>query len=108
MAVVNHNIRFLGLITYHPDPVESRLLDLFPRNSRFAISMPQHAKPEEGQCDTLGKENLANRSRNLCESIANAANDKVLEGSGVLIESRFLCFCGEEAFLDERVWELSH
>jgi len=103
MAVVNHDIRFLGFVTDHPDTVESRLLDLFPRDSRSTISMPQHAEPEEGQCNALGKENLADGSRDLCKSIANAANDKVLEGSGVLVESRLLCFCREEAFFNERV-----
>jgi hypothetical protein len=101
MAVVNHNIRFLGFITDHPDSMKSRLLDLFPWNNRFTISMPHHAEPEEGQSNTLGKENLANGSRNFSKSIANAADDKVLEGSGVLIESRLLFFCGEEAFFDE-------
>ena len=87
MAVVNHNIGFLGFVTDHPDTVESRLLDLFPRNSRSTISMPQHAEPKERQCNAFGKEDLPDGSRDLCESIANAANDKVLEGSGVLIES---------------------
>jgi len=63
--------------------------------------MPQHAEPEKRQCNTFREEDLADGGRNLCKSIANAANDKVLEGSGVLVESRLLCFCGEEAFFDE-------
>ena len=86
MAVVNHNIRFLGFITYHPDAMKTRLLDLTPRDDRFSISMSQHSEPEKWQGDTLGKENFANGSRDSGKSIANAANDKVLKWSGVLIE----------------------
>jgi hypothetical protein len=106
MTVINHNIRFLILITNHPYSMKTRLLNLLPRNNRFKISMPQHTKPEKRQCYTFGKENLADSSRDFGKSIANAADHKVLEGSGVLVESRFLFFCGEEAFGDELVWEL--
>jgi hypothetical protein len=108
MTVINHNIRFLILITNHPYPMKTRLLDLLPRDSRFQISMPQHTKPEKRQRNTLGKENFTNGSRNFGKSIANTADDKVLEGSGVLVESRFLMFWGEEAFGDELVWELEY
>ena len=108
MAVVNHDIRFLSFITNHVDSVETRLLNLSPWDSRFTIPMPQHTKPEERQRDTFGKEDLANSGRDFGKSIANAANDKVLEGSGVLVESRLLCLCSEEAFLDEGIWKLSH
>lgn len=101
MTIVNHNVWFLVLITNHPNTMETRLLDLTPRNSRFEISMSQHAEPEKGQCDTLGKEDLADVGRDLCECIANAANDKVLEGSGVLIKSRFLFVRDKESFFDE-------
>jgi hypothetical protein len=108
MTIVNHNIRFLILITNHPYPMKTRLLNLLPRNSGFKISMPQHTKPEKRQCNTLGKENFTDSSGDFGKSIANAADHKVLEGSGVLVESRLLLFCGEEAFGDKLVWELNY
>jgi hypothetical protein len=49
--------------------------------------MPQHTKPEKWQRNTLGKENFTDSSRDFGKSIANAADHKVLEGSGVLVES---------------------
>lgn len=108
MTVVDYDIRFLSFIIDHIDSVETRLLDLSPWDSRFTIPMSQHAKPEKRQSNTLREEDLANSGRNFGKSIANAADDKVLEGSGVLIESRLLFFCSKEAFFDERVWELNH
>lgn len=108
MTVVNHDIRFLILITNHPDTMKTRFLNLTPWNSRFEISMSQHTEPEERQCDTLWKEDLAYVGWNLCKSITDAANDKVLEGSGVLIESRLLFVGSKESFFDERIWQLDH
>jgi hypothetical protein len=70
--------------------------------------MPQRTKPEKRQRYTLGEENFTNGSRDFGKSIANAADHKVLEGSGVLVESGFLLVCGEEAFGDELVWELNY
>jgi hypothetical protein len=108
VAVVNHNIQFLSFITDHINSMQSMFLDLSPWDSRFTISMPQHAKPEKRQSNTLGEEDLANSGRDFGKSIANAADDKILEGSGVSIESRLLFLCSKEAFFDERVWELYH
>jgi hypothetical protein len=88
--------------------MKTRLLNLLPRNCRFEISMPQHTKPEKRQRNTLGKEDFANGCRDFGKSIANAADHKILKGSGVLIESRFLFFCGEEAFDDELVGEFDY
>lgn len=101
MTIVNHDIRFFVLITNHPNTMETRLLDFTPWNSRFKISMSQHTKPEERQCNAFGKENLAYVGRNLCKCIANATDDKVLEKSGVLIERRFLFIRCKKSFFDE-------
>ena len=83
--------------------MEPRLLDFTPWDSRFEISMSQHTEPEKGQRNTLREENLANIGRDLCKSIANAANHEVLERSGVLIESRLLLVGSKESFFDERI-----
>lgn len=101
MTIVNHDIRFLSLITNHPNTMKTRLLDFTPWNSRFEITMSQHTEPEKGQRNTPGEENLAYVGRDFCKCIANAADDKVLKRRGVLIESRFLFVGCEEPFFDE-------
>jgi hypothetical protein len=86
MAVVNNDIWLLGLVTHHPDALESFLINLSPRNGRFTISMSQHAEPEKRQSNTFGEEDFTYLCRNVCKGISNATDNKVLEGCGMLVE----------------------
>lgn len=70
--------------------------------------MPQHAPPHERQRDVLGEEDTPDAGGYVGESIAHAADDKVLEDGCVTGELGLLGFGGEVAVPDEADGKLDH
>jgi hypothetical protein len=104
MAIIDYHIWTAAGIVDNVRAIQVLSADFTPVDGAPKEAIAEHSQSHEWQSDMLGKEHFADGSGNLCEGIANTANDNVLEWSGDLDEGRALRAWSSIALTDEAVW----